>query len=93
MTKVFFAVACGGGTVFDTTPAGLDADGYVNKRCLSRKHIFERGKRSLGRLQLEYVDVLQCHQFDIQTPIEETIHLCVFSILGYLIFAHYSLQP
>ncbi|KZP02787.1 Aldo/keto reductase, partial [Athelia psychrophila] len=73
MTKVFFTVARGGGAGFGTTPAGLDAAGYVNQRGLSRKHIFESVKHSLERLQLEYVDVLQCHRFDNETPIEETM--------------------
>ena len=30
-------------------------------------------KKSLDRLQLEYIDVLQCHRFDPDTPIEETM--------------------
>ncbi len=28
---------------------------------------------SLERLQLDYIDVLQCHRFDYDTPIEETM--------------------
>jgi aryl-alcohol dehydrogenase-like predicted oxidoreductase len=47
--------------------------GYVNQIGLSRKHIFEAVKASLGRLQLDYIDVLQCHRFDANTPIEETM--------------------
>ena len=39
----------------------------------SRKHIFESVKHSLERLQLDYIDVLQCHRFDYDTPIEETM--------------------
>ncbi|KAF8606458.1 Aldo/keto reductase [Ceratobasidium sp. AG-I] len=71
MTKV-----CG---VVGRTPSerfyGNDADsaGYVNQHGLSRKHIFESIKHSLRRLQLDYVDVLQCHRFDPETPIEETM--------------------
>jgi len=30
-------------------------------------------KHSLERLQLDYVDLLQCHRFDNDTPIEETM--------------------
>jgi aryl-alcohol dehydrogenase-like predicted oxidoreductase len=30
-------------------------------------------KKSLERLQLEYIDVLQCHRFDPDTPTEETM--------------------
>jgi aryl-alcohol dehydrogenase-like predicted oxidoreductase len=72
LTKVFFAV----GKTPETKTLGspnLDADGYVNQRGLSRKHIFESIKASLERLQLDYVDVLQCHRFDPETPIEETM--------------------
>ncbi|KAG8943123.1 hypothetical protein FRC04_003203 [Tulasnella sp. 424] len=46
---------------------------YANQQGLSRKHIFESVKHSLERLQLEYVDLLQCHRFDPYTPIEETM--------------------
>ncbi|KAI9636439.1 NADP-dependent oxidoreductase domain-containing protein [Dioszegia hungarica] len=52
----------------DGGPAGL-----VNQKGLSRKRIFASVKRSLERLQLDYVDVLQCHRFDYDTPIEETM--------------------
>ncbi|KAF5319641.1 hypothetical protein D9619_008850 [Psilocybe cf. subviscida] len=71
LTKVFFTVA--------KTPSGRiggadpDTEGYVNQHGLSRKHIFESVKHSLERLQLDYVDVLQCHRFDYDTPIEETM--------------------
>ncbi|PVG01040.1 Aldo/keto reductase [Serendipita vermifera] len=47
--------------------------GIVNWDGLSRKHIFDSVKASLERLQLDYVDVLQCHRFDDNTPIEETM--------------------
>ena len=40
---------------------------------LSRKHIIEGIKNSLKRLQLDYVDILFCHRFDHETPLEETI--------------------
>lgn len=47
--------------------------GYVNLRGNSRKHIFDGIKDSLKRLDLEYVDLLQLHRFDPETPIEETM--------------------
>jgi len=50
-----------------------DALGYVNQHGLSRKHIFDSIKASLRRLDVEYVDLLQCHRFDVDTPIEETM--------------------
>ncbi|KAJ7048204.1 Aldo/keto reductase [Mycena amicta] len=50
-----------------------DQMGYTNQYGLSRKHIFDSVKASLGRLDLEYIDLLQCHRFDYNTPIEETM--------------------
>ena len=38
----------------------------------SRKHIIEGVKQSLKRLQLDYVDVVFCHRYDMTTPLEET---------------------
>lgn len=67
MTKVFFTVA-------PTANAGwVSAADFPNRNGLSRKHIFESIKHSLERLQLDYVDVLQCHRFDPDTPVEETM--------------------
>ncbi|KAH9911937.1 aryl-alcohol dehydrogenase [Fomitopsis serialis] len=47
--------------------------GIINQHGLNRKHIFDSVKKSLERLQVEYIDVLQCHRFDYDTPIEETM--------------------
>ena len=44
-----------------------------NDKGLSRKHIIEGTRASLGRLQLDYVDLLYCHRPDVETPIEETV--------------------
>ena len=44
-----------------------------NDRGLSRKHIFEQCHASLRRLRTEYVDLYQCHRFDTETPLEETV--------------------
>lgn len=60
----------------DTHPSSIsdpDAQGYVNLRGLSRKHIFDAINASLKRLQLDYVDLYQCHRFDPQTPVPETM--------------------
>ncbi|KAF8990104.1 NADP-dependent oxidoreductase domain-containing protein [Cyathus striatus] len=76
MTKLFGVVGRTINTPIYTNPAlGMDPekDGYVNQHGLSRKHIFESVKHSLERLQLDYIDVLQCHRFDNDTPIEETM--------------------
>lgn len=44
-----------------------------NDRGLSRKHVYEACRRSLRRLQLEYLDLFFCHRPDPETPIEETV--------------------
>ncbi|KAJ7166825.1 aryl-alcohol dehydrogenase [Mycena filopes] len=67
MTKVFGYVAWN--KLEDTHPNVRT----VNQKGLSRKHIFHSINDSLARLQLDYVDLLQCHRFDPETPIEETM--------------------
>jgi aryl-alcohol dehydrogenase-like predicted oxidoreductase len=44
-----------------------------NDRGLSRKHLFESCDASLARLRTSYVDVYQCHRFDADVPLEETV--------------------
>ena len=64
----------------------IDRDDYVlatkvffpmgegpNDRGLSRKHIMEQCERSLRRLGVDYVDLYQCHRFDADTSLEETL--------------------
>ncbi|HZZ43717.1 MAG TPA: aldo/keto reductase family protein [Tepidisphaeraceae bacterium] len=70
---------------------GRRRDGYVlatkvyfpmgegpNDKGLSRKHIFEQCHHSLRRLKTEYIDLYQCHRYEVAgiaeaTPIEETV--------------------
>ncbi|KAK0466712.1 aryl-alcohol dehydrogenase [Desarmillaria tabescens] len=72
LTKVFGVVGNEPSTHLFGDPIS-DSLGYVNQRGLSRKHIFDSVKHSLKRLQLDYIDVLQCHRFDYNTPISETM--------------------
>lgn len=44
-----------------------------NDRGLSRKHIFEQCHQSLKRLGKDYIDLYQCHRYDTETPLEETL--------------------
>lgn len=65
---------------------GLERDSYFlatkvyfpmgdgpNDRGLSRKHIMEQCHASLKRLGVDYVDLYQCHRYDENTPLEETL--------------------
>ncbi len=45
----------------------------ANDRGLSRKHIVESVDRSLSRLRVSYLDLMQCHRFDAETPLDETV--------------------
>lgn len=74
-TKVFAVVGHRG----EAAPAPTDSkeskdnNGYVNMYGLSRKHIFDSVDASLKRLDLDYIDLLQIHRFDYDTPVKETM--------------------
>ena len=44
-----------------------------NNRGLSRKHIVAQCDASLKRLGMDYIDLYQCHRYDAETPLEETL--------------------
>ncbi len=48
-------------------------DGVNERNTLNRKRLIEGINGSLGRLQLDYVDLIYCHRPDKTTPIEETV--------------------
>ena len=43
------------------------------QRGLGRKHIIDSIHGSLRRLRVDHVDLYQCHRFDAETPLEETV--------------------
>src|SRR5512133_1404492 len=45
----------------------------VKDRGLSREQVHKQIDGSLQRLGMEYVDLYQCHRYDDQTPLEETM--------------------
>lgn len=42
------------------------------QRGLSRKHITDQVDASMRRLGVDYIDLYQCHRYDVETPVEET---------------------
>ncbi len=45
----------------------------INERGLSRRHIMRQVEESLRRLQTDRIDLYHVHQFDADTPMEETL--------------------
>ncbi len=46
-----------------------------NDQGLSRKHVRVEIDASLHRLGVDYVDLYQCHRYDVTTPLEETVEM------------------
>jgi len=42
-------------------------------RGLSAEQVYKQIDLSLGRLKTDYVDLYQCHRYDVDTPLEETM--------------------
>src|SRR5919202_3061973 len=64
--------------------AGRPRDSYVlatklyfpmgpEDRGLSAEQVHKQLEQSLRRLRTDYVDLYQCHRYDVQTPLEETM--------------------
>lgn len=55
------------------TKVGMRMGPGPNETGSSRKHIFDSVHASLRRLDSDYIDLLQIHAFDPETPLEETL--------------------
>ena len=55
------------------TKVGMTMGEGPHDRGLSRKHIVEGCEASLRRLQTDYIDLYQVHQWDPETPLEESL--------------------
>ena len=69
LTKCFFGVD-DEGNFPPISASGSNDGGFVNRVGLSRKHIFDAVEASVQRLGT-YIDVLQIHRLDRETPREE----------------------
>lgn len=61
------------GDVVVATKAYFPMGEGPNDRGLSRKHVIEQCHASLERLGLDYVDLYQCHRYDDEVPLDETL--------------------
>lgn len=59
--------------VLIATKVGMRMGERPNERGSSRKHVIESCQASLRRLNIDAVDLLQIHEFDPLTPLEETL--------------------
>ncbi len=57
-----------------TTKVGYDMASTPNAGGHSRKHVMDGIDASLTRLGMDHVDLYMLHFFDVNTPVEETMH-------------------
>ncbi|KZO96530.1 Aldo/keto reductase [Calocera viscosa TUFC12733] len=73
MSKCYFLVGKAPNVLTITNPQLANERDYVNQSGLSRTAIFNAVNASLQRLETDYIDLLQIHRYDYNTPPEETM--------------------
>jgi len=85
--------------------AGIKRDTYVlatklffpmngTDRGLSRKQVQKQLESSLKRLRVDYLDLYQCHRYDFDTPLEETMEALTAAVKsGKVRYAGFSEWP
>src|SRR5438552_4266072 len=65
-------------------------------RGLSREQVFKQIDASLARLRTDYVDLYQCHRYDFDTPLEETMEALTRAVTSgkvrYIGFSEWPLE-
>ena len=63
---------------------------------LSREQVRKQLDASLARLKVDYVDLYQCHRYDFQTPLEETMEALTLAVksgkVRYIGFSEWPLE-
>jgi aryl-alcohol dehydrogenase-like predicted oxidoreductase len=95
-------------TVLGEALAGIRRDTYVlatklffpmseRDRGLSSAQVHKQLDASLRRLQVDYIDLYQCHRYDVDTPLEETMEALTQAVASgkvrYIGFSEWPLEP
>ncbi|KAK7020531.1 NADP-dependent oxidoreductase domain-containing protein [Favolaschia claudopus] len=92
MTKLHFVVGREPNVAFLNPADNPDQAGYCNQHGLSRKHIFDSVKHSLERLQLDYIDVLQCDSMQALHDVVQAGYVRYIGMSSCWAWQYYAIQ-